>query len=131
MEWKESYVQGLPRMDDTHREFVACINRLAAASDEEVVHALEDLLAHTEEHFAQEDRWMEESRFPPIHCHTGEHARVLDSLKQTLAIALQNNPGIGGIIAKELESWFAQHAATMDAALAAHMRRANYSDSPK
>jgi len=127
MEWKENYILGHGFMDDTHREFVACVEQLSLASEENTIAVLEDLLTHTERHFAEENRWMEESGFPPIHCHTDEHSRVLDSLKQVLAIAQQNNPGIGKITAKELESWFVLHAATMDAALASHMRRTNYS----
>ncbi|MCL2075575.1 MAG: hemerythrin domain-containing protein [Betaproteobacteria bacterium] len=125
MEWQDSYALGLPRMDDTHREFVACVARLSAADSEKVVDALEDLLAHAKEHFAQEERWMEDSHFQPVFCHADEHARVLDSLKKIIVMA-RNNPGLGGIVAKELENWFIQHAATMDAVLAAHLRQTNH-----
>jgi len=125
MQWKENYAQGHAQMDATHREFVVYVDRLAHAKPEEVVEVLEELFAHTEQHFAQEKDWMERSGFPPIHCHTDEHTRVLDSLAEVLAIARQDNPGLGRVVAKELEDWFINHAATMDAALASHMRRVN------
>ncbi|MDR0234231.1 MAG: hemerythrin [Zoogloeaceae bacterium] len=126
MEWKESYALGHAAMDDTHREFVACVDRLSLAGDAEVVGTLEALIAHTERHFAQESVWMEESRFLPVLCHTEEHAWVLESLKKILVMA-RNNPGLGRIVARELENWFVRHAATMDAALAAHMKQTGYS----
>jgi hemerythrin-like metal-binding protein len=123
MEWKEHYAQDHAQMDETHREFVALVDRLSRVKPEEVVEALEELLAHTGQHFAQEKAWMEMSGFPPMLCHVDEHARVLDSLEKVLAMTRQNNPGLGRIVARELEDWFIQHAATMDAALAAHLRQ--------
>lgn len=126
MEWKESYVLGPAPMDETHREFVNLVTAVAASEGaEKVLCALDALIEHTVEHFAQEQRWMEESGFPPIHCHQGEHERVLQSLND-MRPNVQADPGIARILAKELESWFDLHAATMDDALAFFMRQVSY-----
>ncbi|WP_303786659.1 hemerythrin domain-containing protein [Azovibrio restrictus] len=126
MEWQERYELGHVPMDATHQEFVHLVNALAVAGNEDVVAALKALIVHTEAHFAQEKLWMEASGFPPIHCHVGEHERVLESLGSVLAMAEKGNPGLGRVVAGELQAWFEQHAATMDAALAWHMRQAGY-----
>lgn len=126
MEWQDSYVLGHEPMDETHREFIALVNALAAAPGEDALAALRTLIEHTEAHFAQENRWMEESGFPPIHCHVGEHERVLESLNSVLAMMEKGNSGLGRVVAGEMSPWFDNHAATMDAALAWHMRNVNY-----
>ena len=126
MEWQDRYKLGHEPMDATHREFVDLVNTLAQAGDGEAIAALEALIDHTDAHFAQENRWMEESGFPPLHCHVGEHQRVLASLRSVLSMACKGNPGLGRVVAGEMPAWFDNHAATMDAALAWHMRQVNY-----
>lgn len=126
MDWKESYVLGPAPMDDTHREFVTLVTGVAQSEGvENVLVALDALIQHTVEHFEQENRWMEECGFPPIHCHQGEHDRVLQSLRD-MRPTVQADPGVARILAKELESWFDLHAATMDDALAFFMRQVSY-----
>jgi hemerythrin-like metal-binding protein len=125
MDWKESYVLGHAPMDTTHQDFVTLVSELAAADNAAMPGYVDRLIEHTVEHFAQENRWMEECGFPPIHCHTGEHERVLQSLRDMRPI-IAADPGVGRVIAAELEQWFAQHAASMDNALAFYMRQVNY-----
>jgi hemerythrin len=130
MEWQERYVLGHQSMDDTHREFIGLVNVLAAAGNVQVPAALEALIVHSVAHFEQENHWMAESGFPPLHCHVGEHMRVLASLESVRRLVQNGNAGVGRVLAKELPAWFDNHAATMDAALAAHMRYANYTPAP-
>ncbi|MDR2259459.1 MAG: hemerythrin domain-containing protein [Azoarcus sp.] len=122
MKWKESYVLGIAPMDATHQEFVDQVTALAAVADEAAILLMERFIAHTEAHFAQENQWMKASGFPPIHCHVGEHQRVIASLKSVLSMARRGKPGLTREMARDMESWFENHAATMDAALAAHLR---------
>ena len=127
MNWKERYILGCMPMDDMHKEFIYRVNALAAASDSLALGALEDLFEHSERHFAQENLWMRESGFPPLQCHIDEHARVQASLQSIIQMVKKGNPGLGKIVAREMESWFDHHAATMDTALARHMRHVGYS----
>lgn len=125
MEWKESYVLGHAPMDATHQDFVVLVSKLTTADNDSMLACVDTLIEHTIAHFEQENRWMEECGFPPIHCHTGEHERVLQSLRDMQPI-IAADPGVGRVLAGELEQWFAQHAATMDNALAFYMRQVNY-----
>ncbi|GHU42237.1 hypothetical protein AGMMS50289_06610 [Betaproteobacteria bacterium] len=127
MDWKEHYTLDCTPMDDMHKEFIERVNALALADDASVLTAMKDLLHHFERHFAQENHWMNESDFPPLHCHVGEHERVRAGLQSIIRVVENGNPCLGKTIAREMESWFDHHAATMDTALARHMRHVGYS----
>ncbi|MBP6096418.1 MAG: hemerythrin domain-containing protein [Methyloversatilis sp.] len=124
--WSADYELGIVSMDDTHREFAALLNELDAVGPEDAADRLDALIRHTEAHFAQEDEWMRASGFPPLHCHRSEHERVLEVLRDVRHLALAGNTSITQSLLKELPLWFAHHAATMDAALASHIRQTGY-----
>lgn len=118
MQWSAAYELGITPMDETHREFVEQVAALAAAADGELAGLLDELIVHTVAHFEQEKRWMEASGFPPIHCHTGEHERVLEVLRDVRNKVGAGDLALGRTLVKELPAWFDNHASTMDAALA-------------
>jgi hemerythrin-like metal-binding protein len=122
MEWNESLELGVERMDDTHREFIDLLNRLAEASDEGITAAFEALFAHTVEHFEQERGWMAAIDFPPAHCHQAEHEGVLEAMREVRGYLGEGKLEVGRVLARELAEWFRGHAATMDAMLAQFLR---------
>ncbi len=125
-EWDARLEKGIATMDAVHREFVEWVDRALKAADNELPEVLAALVGHTREHFAREDRWMEECGFPPIMIHRGEHQRVLGALEQALARARAGDQGPARQLIEQLPAWFEQHAATMDNALAMHMRRTGH-----
>lgn len=130
MPWLPQYDLGCAPMDETHKEFVDWINRLAETPDAQFLADFEQFLEHTRHHFEQEDRWMEASSFPPIHCHVDEHRRVLQTLESIRRFVGRGDLGIGRRAVAELVSWFDTHAATMDTALSVHMRNVGYAAEP-
>lgn len=126
LEWSSDFLLGEAATDDTHREFVDLLNRVGAASDNDLPGALDDFIAHTEAHFGQEDRWMQTIAFPPLHCHQGEHANVLEVVREVRKRVTDGQPHLGAVLAKAIAEWFPQHAATMDAMLAAYMKQTGY-----
>jgi hemerythrin-like metal-binding protein len=123
MVWDKAFARGHPAMDEAHAEYLALVDELAQASLEEAPTLFARTLAHLETHFEQESRWMKESFFPPIQLHMSEHARVLAHWKALLesgdAEAMRQVPA-------SLMNWFVQHLATMDSALARHMKAVGY-----
>ena len=107
-------------MDDTHREFVDLLAAFEDALDSpQAAERFDELLAHTEAHFAQEDRWMASLGFAPQNCHGLQHAQVLRALREVAQ--LQGRPEqaeVLHLILRELAAWFPAHASMMDAALA-------------
>jgi hemerythrin len=122
VQWSETYELGVPEMDATHREFIALLNAVVDAQDEEVLDALDAFIDHTVEHFAREDRWMTETHFPPLHCHTTEHANVLGVMREVRVMVADGKTEIGRVLAREMGPWFDLHASTMDSALASWLR---------
>ncbi|NTV10324.1 MAG: cation-binding hemerythrin HHE [Zoogloea sp.] len=116
MEWTEKYELGLAQMDETHREFVDFCTRLQNAPQDSLLAEMDAFIAHTEAHFDQENRWMAAIGFPD--CHKGEHDRVLIVIRDVRARMERGDWALGRRLIEELEPWFDNHAASMDAALA-------------
>jgi hemerythrin-like metal-binding protein len=111
-------------MDATHAEFAALLNRLGETPDAAAFMAgFAALVAHTERHFAAEDLLMVESRFPALGEHRSEHLRVLGQLRQIDERVQRGRLQMGREYIRELPAWFDLHAATMDSALAAHLKK--------
>jgi hemerythrin-like metal-binding protein len=120
--WSEALALDIPEMDVTHWEFVALLSDVAQADDSGVLPAWSALVAHTEGHFAQEDRWMRQTRFSSTNCHTTQHQVVLQVMREGEQAARSGDTQVIRQMAGELSLWFPQHAQTMDAALALHLR---------
>lgn len=124
LEWSQALALDLPLMDDTHREFVDLLAAVQAADDAALVAAWQALVEHTEQHFGQEDAWMASTRFAAGNCHAMQHKVVLQVMREGAARAAgQGELHVVRAMAAELALWFPQHAQSMDAALALHLRR--------
>jgi hemerythrin len=118
--WTDTLALQQPRLDDTHREFVDCLNALAAAQGEAAQRAaLQAFAEHTEAHFAQEEAWMAALGFEPGTCHDTQHRQVLEvvhEVQRRVAADAANLALITNLV-PALAEWFPIHAQTMDAAL--------------
>ena len=126
LQWSEDMGVEMAQMDATHQECVALLQAVQGADDARLMAAWEQLLAHTEAHFAAEDRWMQATRFAAGNCHTTHHKMVLDVLRQGLAMGQAGDLAPIRQMAQELAVWFPQHADSMDAALAMHLQRVGF-----
>lgn len=124
--WSDGLVLGLSFMDETHKEFVELLAR-CEASDDVLLPALWDaLIEHTADHFGREDEWMLATGFAAGNCHATQHKVVLQVLREGAARASQGDLAPIRQMIRELAAWFPQHAQTMDAALALHLRGVGY-----
>ena len=126
MEWNETLVLDHGLMDDTHREFIGLLNRLADAPGEETLAVLDEFIAHTEEHFAQEKRWMEQMTYPPLTCHAREHDGVLETAQEVRRRVAAGETRFGPVLARAVAEWFSNHAASMDNVLALYMKETGF-----
>ncbi|MCW5664609.1 MAG: hemerythrin domain-containing protein [Piscinibacter sp.] len=122
LEWSEALQLELPQMDDTHREFVDLLAAVQAADDTDLTTHWNTLVAHTVEHFGQEDRWMRETGYASGNCHAVQHQVVLQVMREGATRAAAGDLPLLRLIAGELAQWFPQHAQSMDAGLALHLR---------
>jgi hemerythrin-like metal-binding protein len=123
LQWTDSLMLDLPQMDDTHKEFVALLDKVVNAPDETLLPLWRALITHTDAHFAREDSWMKNTGFASSNCHSTQHLVVLQVMREGEKRA---DLGIVRQMADELGMWFPQHAQAMDAALALHLRSVGF-----
>lgn len=116
--WHDDLRLGFAPMDATHEEFLSLVDALRAAPDAAVAEALAAVHAHTREHFAAEERWMDETGFPAAGCHRDEHAAVLASMEGVGRKAAAGDVEAARRLARALTEWFPGHADYLDSALA-------------
>ena len=125
--WSDALSLELDFMDDTHREFVDLLAATELADDDTVLAHFEALVAHTDDHFGREDQWMQDTQFSANNCHSMQHNVVLQVMREGLKRGKeQGDLALVRQMAHELGIWFPQHAQSMDAALALHLRRVGY-----
>ncbi len=115
--WSDAYVMGFGPMDETHEEFVQCVNAVMQAADDDIPARLEALAEHSRQHFSAEDQWMTDTEFPARECHMNEHAAVLQSLAEVQALVSQGHREIARDLAREMARWFPGHTDYLDSAL--------------
>ena len=126
LEWSSALVLDMPIMDDTHQEFVELLAQVTQANDAALLPSWSALIAHTQKHFDQEDRWMLATGFAADNCHATQHQVILQVMREGEARGHGGDLGIVRQMAHELGLWFPQHAQSMDASLALHLRSAGY-----
>ncbi len=125
--WSDALSLELDFMDNTHREFVDLLAATELADDDTVLERFSALIDHTDDHFGREDQWMKDTHFSSSNCHAMQHNVVLQVMREGLKRGQeQGDLKIVRQMAHELGIWFPQHAQTMDAALALHLRRVGY-----
>ena len=126
LQWSDALALDLPLMDDTHREFVDLLAIVVNATDADLLPAWKVLIDHTDEHFEREDQWMRSTRFSSSNCHTMQHKVILQVMREGDVRGLAGELDVVRQMARELGTWFPQHAQSMDAALALHLRNVGY-----
>jgi len=122
LEWSDALALDLPALDDTHREFVDLLATVQGAEDAQLLAHWSALIDHTQAHFGREDDWMQQTGFSSANCHSTQHHVVLEVMRECLKRGQAGSLGFVRQLAGELAIWFPQHAQSMDAALALHLR---------
>lgn len=126
LNWTPRLETGDARMDETHEEFVDMLNQLLATPTEQQLPLYRQFIAHTVEHFAQEERWMVATGFAADNCHASHHATILETMNAVVEHFEQGDTDIINRLAEALAEWFPQHAASMDAGLALHLKEVGF-----
>ena len=116
--WNDMFLLGHDLMDQAHRAFVETIGRLQTASDAELEHRLNDVIAHLEQHFRDEEASMRASAYPASACHAAEHAAVLRSGYEVRQALKKGDAALCRRYGDELANWFPGHTDYLDAPLA-------------
>lgn len=125
--WSDDLVMNMDQMDHIHREFVDLLAATETAPDEQLLDKFIELIAHTEEHFAGENQWMQDVDFGPGGCHSDEHDMILKVMREALRRGqVDGKLGLVRQLTGELAIWFDGHAKSMDAVLAMFLKEVQY-----
>lgn len=119
LEWLPAMTVGNGVIDAAHKALMDQMQCLLDGSDAELNVGLLPLSDRLERDFREEEALMDAFDFPGVRDHRAEHARVLSALHHV-------EPGDTGAAREVLQlmaQWFPVHVATMDAELAAALRR--------
>jgi hemerythrin len=117
-------------MNRDHAEFVAMRGKLlgmisAQAPEFDVDTLLDELLSHTRHHFAEEERLMLETGFPPYTMHKAEHESVLTEMSTQIMRWKQGRDvaALRDWLDKDEGDWFVTHVGTMDLVTAGFIQK--------
>jgi hemerythrin len=123
IEPSNTHTVGYDPIDQDHAEFISLLNQLDAAGNADFPALFRQLYEHTEQHFDRENQLMQAFAFPAETEHKGEHHRVLGEFKQFQTRVDKGMISFGRSFVRErLPQWFELHVATMDSALAVHIK---------
>jgi len=120
-EWSDSFKLGFGPIDQTHEEFVNLTQILLSCHDSALKETLIQMRVHMEDHFGEENEWMDATDFPARECHKDEHAAVMKSLLEVTEEVSKGNMEVARRFAQALADWFPGHADYLDSALAQWM----------
>ena len=126
LQWSAALSLDMPLMDDTHQEFVELLASVVQSTDTSLVAAWSALITHTQAHFDKEDQWMQATGFAPGNCHASQHLVILQVMREGEKRGQEGDLPVVRQMAYELGLWFPQHAQSMDASLALHLRSAGF-----
>lgn len=128
--WHDTFSLHHHSMDDSHREFVECVNALLTVPDADLGAALDSFTDHARRHFGDEDNAMRETAYGSSGCHIDEHAAVLSSAAEVRALLTQGQPAVVRSFAQALANWFPEHVRVMDQGLASWLIQRQLGGSP-
>jgi hemerythrin len=130
LQWTQALATGIAEIDEQHQELFRRIDRLLDASIAgdgiEVTRMLGFLREYVEHHFAAEERFMEEQRYPGLRGHRAEHVQLLEQVR-VLDVehrASGSSPATAAGMHRLLSDWLRTHIGLSDAAMASFVRRA-------
>ncbi len=124
--WSDDLALNEPTLDATHQEFMQLLRSSYMATDSNRLERFQRLLAHTVEHFAQEDRWMLATGMDDDNCHSTEHATILETMREVERRAIEGDLSFIPVMNQALAEWFPGHAKTKDVGLTSYLQEIGF-----
>ena len=135
LRWTEALATGNKLIDEDHRELVRLANPVLESialrhSGQVLSTALNELVAHTRDHFSREEAEMKRINFKDIDMHTAEHTTLLKQV-QDMQKQLETGRKIDQMdLYRFLTKWVKDHIRKFDAELAATLETHSVSAAP-
>jgi len=123
--WNDSYLVGLPNIDEQHKKLVALINSLfhscketGSAAKIAYARAFSEIADYTQTHFKDEEVFLEKSGYPELPMHKVEHKNFVDEIWVQFAKFKEGSTPLVGL-PRLLKAWLLNHIAIKDKKYAA------------
>lgn len=125
--WTHDLETGFPDIDEQHRHLVECLDELYATQDKgdraEVGKVLEELIFYTADHFAYEERMLEDAHYRLVEQHKKVHLNFVNKV-----LEFQKRFDAGEDVAQEmlqlLEGWLFRHIRINDMGFVEDVKKA-------
>jgi hemerythrin len=122
LQWRGDFDTGIRKMDVEHRELIGHIMQLqqqlgANPEPGKVLPVLERIYALIAEHFALEERLMQQIHFQAYADHKQDHETLLDELREIMDEVEQDGVFDDTQLTDDLDRWFSDHFRLYDVRL--------------
>ena len=126
--WEDAYASGNPLIDAQHQKLIQCSNALLSAvvagqPPSEVNLRLETLLAHTAQHFRDEEQLLRKAGFPELDAHLATHNRLLERARELQSEARGGVMNLGRLVSFLAAELVNGHLLTGDRQYFDHVKR--------
>ena len=122
LRWRSEFGVGIEIIDHDHQELIGRIKdrqlELEGCEDPgKLVRVLDEIYAEIADHFALEERLMEQMRYAAYADHKEDHETLLDELREIMVEVEDNGVLDHAELTDDLDRWFSDHFQTHDAKL--------------
>jgi hemerythrin-like metal-binding protein len=113
--WNDKLSVGVKALDDDHKRMIHIVNELhdgimLGRARDVLSRALDELVAHTENHFAQEEQLFAQTGYRGRTAHKKEHRKLTKSVKELQDLYKSGAPGSLSLETMNfLETWAVTH----------------------
>lgn len=120
IEWKESYALGIQEFDEHHKHLVGLLNRtfeqcISGTSSKNLETVLDELIDYATYHFAAEEYWMREHKYPKLVEHRAEHSRFTARVVEIQKDYLSRKGHLSLEVLAFMKAWLTDHILKTDA----------------
>ena len=120
LQWRGDFDTGIREMDVEHRQLIAHIAKLqqemaGGAEPEKVLNILRQIYDEIAEHFALEEKVMQQMSYAAYADHKEDHETLLEDLREIME-EVDEDGGIDEVqLTDDLDRWFSDHFRLHDA----------------
>lgn len=126
IDWNIGLITGVELIDQQHEHLIGLLNsthyaRIGGSSRESLASLLDELIDYATYHFATEERYMQENRYPELENHAMEHEKF-----SARVVAFQNDFAAGNVdltldVLLFLKNWLTNHIMETDKEMGAYL----------
>jgi hemerythrin len=119
-DWSEKYTVHDKELDEQHHSLFSLVNDLHKAilakhGREEVGHTIDKMIAHTQDHFAAEERLMQACSYPDYQHHKEEHEKLAKQVSEMNRELRKADSDVApDVLAILVKDWLVGHILNVD-----------------